>query len=89
MIKGVNRQVVEVAETGSDYFERALFFVNPKYYGITDSKLRERAQVLVGNASAPPKSKKSTKHSKLKKVLEITASAAAGAVFALLTASIF
>ena len=29
MIKGVNRQVVEVQETDCDYFERILFFVKP------------------------------------------------------------
>lgn len=89
MIKGVNRQVVEVAETGCDYFERALFFVNPKYYGITDGKLRERAQTIVKSAGAPPKTKGSEKRSKVKIFIEIAASAAAGAILTLLTSSIF
>lgn len=89
MIKGVNRQVVEVAETGSDYFERAIFFVNPKYYGLTDGKLREKAQNLMSVAGAPPKSKKMPKRSKMKTAVEIIASAAAGSIITLLTSLIF
>lgn len=30
MLKGVNKQVIEVVDTGSKYFERALLIVNPK-----------------------------------------------------------
>ena len=66
MVKGVNRQVLEIHETGCEYFEKALFFVNPKYYGLTDGKLRERAQTLMGAAGAPPRTKSSGKRSKLK-----------------------
>ena len=89
MIKGVNRQVVEVAETGSDYFEKALFFVNPKYYGMTDGKLRERAQTLMNSAGAPPKTRISNKRSKITVFIEIAASAAAGAIIALITSNLF
>lgn len=89
MIKGVNRQVVEVAETGSEYFEKALFFVNPKYYGMTDGKLRERAQTLMGAAGAPPKSRSASKRSKLKIFIEIAASAAAGAIVTLVVSGVF
>ena len=31
MIKGINRQVIEVTETGNAYFERALLVVRPSY----------------------------------------------------------
>lgn len=88
MLKGVNRQVVEVAETGSDYFEKALFFVNPKYYGMTDGKLRERAQTLMGAAGAPPRVRNIKKRNKVRIVIEIAASAAAGAILTLITSSI-
>lgn len=57
MIKGVNRQVVDVSETGSEYFERALFFVKPEFSGFSEGKLKEKAQQIVKSASAPPKSK--------------------------------
>ena len=89
MIKGVNRQVVEVAETGSDYFEKALFFVNPRYYGMTDGKLREKAQTLMNAAGSPPKTKSSSKRSKIGLVIEIAASAAAGAIITLITSAVF
>ncbi len=89
MIKGVNRQVVEVAETGSDYFEKALFFVNPRYYGMTDGKLRERAQTLMNAAGSPPKTKSGSKRSKIGLIIEIAASAAAGAIITLLTSVMF
>ena len=88
MIKGVNRQVVEVAETGSDYFERALFFVNPKYYGMTDGKLRERAQTLMNSAGSPPKVRSTSKRSKIGLIIEIAASAAAGAIITLITSAV-
>ena len=29
MIKGVNRQIIEVMDTGNQYFERALLVVRP------------------------------------------------------------
>ena len=85
MLKGVNRQVVEVVDTGSEYFERALFFVSPKYYGMTDGKLRERAQSIAGAAGAPPASRSTKKRSRLKIFIEIAASAAAGAILTILT----
>ena len=31
MVKGVNRQVLEIHETGCEYFEKALFFVKPEF----------------------------------------------------------
>ena len=36
MIKGVNRQVVEVSDTGSEYFERILFIVKPEYATVSE-----------------------------------------------------
>lgn len=30
MVKGVNKQVIEVIDTGSRFFERAILIVNPK-----------------------------------------------------------
>ncbi|MBQ8209835.1 MAG: hypothetical protein IJZ35_04570 [Clostridia bacterium] len=88
MLKGVNRQVVEVADTGSEYFERALFFVNPKYYGLTDGKLRERAQTLVTSAGAPPKSKQKDSRGKLKTAIVVVASALAGSLLTVICSAV-
>lgn len=89
MIKGVNRQVVEVSDTGSDYFEKALFFVNPKYYGLTDGKLREKAQTLMSATGAPPKQRKKEKKHKWQTALAIMASAAVGSIITAVSTIIF
>ena len=36
MIKGVNRQVVEVNETQCEYFEKIMFFVKPEYAAVSE-----------------------------------------------------
>lgn len=58
MIKGVNRQVVEVCEPDSIYFEKILFFVKPEYYGLGESKLREKAGAAVKAELLPPRTRK-------------------------------
>ena len=62
MLKGVNRQVVEVSQPESVYFERVLFFVKPEFYGLGEAKLRSKADALIKDTSEPP----STKHKKRK-----------------------
>lgn len=57
MIKGVNRQVVEVQETDCDCFERILFFVKPEYASLSEGKIRERASLIAGKTSAAPPTK--------------------------------
>ncbi|MCL2509141.1 MAG: hypothetical protein FWF05_08205 [Oscillospiraceae bacterium] len=57
MIKGVNRQVVEITQTDCEYFERILFFVKPEYAAVGEGKLRERASLLSSGADRPPPTK--------------------------------
>lgn len=46
MVKGITRRIVEIKETGSDYFERAIFFVKmdmtqaPPEYTLTQEASR-------------------------------------------------
>ncbi len=47
MIKGINRQVIEVTETGNAYFERALLVVRPSYRDDDESRQREEARRMV------------------------------------------
>ena len=61
MIKGINRQVVEVKETGCEYFEKIMFFVKPEYAGISEGKIRDRAGIIAGNACNTPVTKMKTK----------------------------
>ena len=76
MIKGINRQVVEVRETGSDYFERILFFVKPEYASVSEGKIRERAGLIAGRGEKPPVSRQ--KKEGLRQIIRLAASAFAG-----------
>ena len=65
MIKGVNRQVLEVHETGTKYFEKALFFVKPEYSTLGERRLNEKAlQALSGHDKVPV-----TRHAKIKNIV--------------------
>lgn len=50
MIKGVNRQMIEVTDTGNQYFERALLVVRPTCSEYEDDLLREEAHRLLRTA---------------------------------------
>lgn len=58
MVKGVNRQVLEIRETGSPYFERAFFFVKPEFADTDEKKLRAAAEQALPQADKVPKSKR-------------------------------
>lgn len=57
MIKGVNRQVVEITQTQCEYFERVLFFVKPEFAALSEGTLKERAGLIADSASLPPASR--------------------------------
>lgn len=82
MIKGINRQVVEVNETDCDYFERILFFVKPEYASISEGKIRERAGIIAGRTDKAPPTK--IKGDKTAAVLKIVLSILGGLVAGLI-----
>ena len=43
MLRGVNKQIIEINETGNRYFEKAILFVNAEYPEIDENKLYEYA----------------------------------------------
>ena len=47
MIKGVNKQVLEITNTENPYFERIVFFVKPEYKGADRAKLKKEAEISV------------------------------------------
>lgn len=47
MLKGVNKRIIEVCETGNVYFERVLLFVRPEYSGTSESRLEKQANKYV------------------------------------------
>lgn len=46
MVKGVNRTVIEVHNTGSKYFEKIVFYVTPEYGNLSPKQL-ERASAQI------------------------------------------
>ncbi len=82
MIKGVNRQVVEITQTDCEYFERILFFVKPEFASVSEGKLRERAGMMSTTADKPPVTK--IRRNRIFRIACLAGSAIAGAgVYAL------
>ena len=54
MIRGINRQVIEVNRTGSVYFERALLVVNPVFYDTGKAVLEREAKEVMERLGEPP-----------------------------------
>lgn len=80
MLKGVNRQVLEIHETGCEYFEKALFFVRPEYSAESDSKLKGNALKSIKSSVGVPKTRKQKIKSKAFFIAELLTSAGVGAV---------
>lgn len=54
MIKGVNKNVIEISDTGSDLFERAILFVRPDNADRSHEHLRRRACEFVSGLKLRP-----------------------------------
>lgn len=55
MIKGVNKQILEVTNTENPYFEKIIFFVKPEYKNADRKKLQKEAESLATITQKPPK----------------------------------
>lgn len=84
MIKGINRQIVEITQEENSYFERILFFVKPEYSTISEKQLKERAQQIGNEAGQPPATK--IRNHRLIAALSLIGSAGAGAAISALIA---
>lgn len=78
MIKGVNRQVVEITQTQCEYFEKVLFFIKPEYSAVSEGDLKERATIIAQSAGMPPAAR--LRKSRVRLVLSMCAAACGGAV---------
>jgi len=65
MIKGVNRQFIEVCDTGSKYFERALLVVRPEFTVSSQEKLKSEAKRMLSEME--PESFRKEQHGKLRR----------------------
>ena len=58
MVKGVNKTIIEVNNTGSRYFEKIVFYVTPQYGNLSAKQLKKAATNFSFNfdAGLPKKS---------------------------------
>lgn len=89
MIKGVNKQVLEISETQNGYFEKALFFVRPEYSGFSEGRLRENASRELDGLKLTPSKYGKTRKAKLRRAVLFAAAFAAGAVVGGIFVSLF
>ena len=78
MIKGSNKHVLEVTDTGNPYFEKVIFFVAPEHENEKYENLKNEAEKYSESASALPPFKK-TKKQILKEAVQIVLGLGAGA----------
>lgn len=88
MIKGVNKQVLEIAETENGFFEKAIFFVKPEYSGMSEGRLRESARKEMENAGKPPLSRGCTPE-KRKIILSLCGCFVVGVITGVILSSLF
>lgn len=55
MVKGVNKRVIEVNDTGSKFFEKIVFYVTPQYSELSPSQLKEATEFLSLKLGEKPK----------------------------------
>ena len=88
MIKGVNKQVLEISETQNGFFEKAIFFVKPEYSGMGEGRLKESAKKEIEKAGKPPVRSYKYKNERMKNVIKITAIFVLGVIVGLASATL-
>lgn len=58
MLRGLNKNVVVVRDTGSDLFEEAIFIVKPQAVASSATLVEEAKKIVEAAASTPPRKKK-------------------------------
>lgn len=59
MIRGINRQIIEVTEFGNAYYERAFLFVKPEYVETQKDILEKEAKLVLRKMGKPASIKRS------------------------------
>ena len=75
MVKGVNKAVIEIVDTGNKYFNKVILFVAPEYSSKDRKKINEEADKMVKKlrtSSATSLRKAVLREKKRKKVIFIS-----------------
>lgn len=46
MVKGVNKNIIEVNDTGSEFFEKIVFYVSPKFASLGAKSLKKASEEI-------------------------------------------
>ena len=69
MVKGVNKRVIEVKDTGSKFFEKIVFYITPQYSELTPVQLKEATEFLsLKLEGSPQKTSLRRRHLRKKRV---------------------
>lgn len=61
MIKGINRQIIEINRTGSLYYEKALLIVKPEFASAQQQVLEREALRILKKMDAPSSYKRKSR----------------------------
>jgi len=53
VIKGINHSMIELNETGNEYYERAILIIKPEYASLQRALLEREARKMLRNMDAP------------------------------------
>ena len=84
MIKGVNRQMIEVTDTGNPYFERALLVVRAECMEQPEVRLHEEAHKILASSDAYSGLRPSRRTRRIRRILFGVCSGGAGLAFGML-----
>lgn len=77
MVKGVNKQIIEINNTGNSYFERVLLFVAPGKCDKSVAELKNEAESYLLNLSSdfkvPPGLRQHCQNKKKRKIIFLSA----------------
>lgn len=86
MLKGVNKQIIEVTDTGNQYIKKAILFVDPLKYEVDQEFLMHQAKKYIEQAAPKPSLKQK---GRVKKIIWSVAKVGIGAAAGATLASLF
>ncbi len=51
LVKGVNKKIIEINDTGNDVFEKIVLYIKPKYSLLENKELKREAKEILKNYS--------------------------------------
>ena len=87
MIKGIHHTMIELNETSSEYYERALLIVRPEYASVQRAVLEDEAKRMLRELDAP--SSMMQGKSRFKGIFPMICSAVCGGMIMLIICLLF